>query len=68
MKYILKENRLGLPAGSFVYTYTGATYGLDRDDEYYTGVPHVAVTAIEDGSGPFITCPISNLEEISNVH
>ncbi len=63
-KFILTEDRLGLTKGTKVYEYTGATYGLDTDDMWRTGVPHSAVTLDEDGCTPFITIPVYDLEEI----
>lgn len=66
-KFILKEDRLGIPAGSIVYEFSGHTYGLERDEFLATGKYHFAVTLKDDGQYPFITVTQDMVEEIELV-
>lgn len=66
-KFLLLKDRLGNAAGSIVYECSKNNYGLVSDDERATGVKHIAVTENPDGDYPFITAPVSILEEIINV-
>lgn len=50
--------------GDIVYEFIGYDYGLSRDDSIATGTIHTSVTIEADGSGPFFTVPVHNLEEV----
>lgn len=52
-----------IPAGSTVYQYTGYDYGLAKDDTQITGWQHMSVTLNRDGSTPFFTIPVKDLDE-----
>jgi hypothetical protein len=63
--YRLKNARFEHPAGTICYPATGYDYGLCRDDEAATGIPHRSVTLDPAGGNPFFTCPIVDLEPLS---
>lgn len=70
-KYRIKEQPvIGSSAGQeqqkgdIVYEFIGHDYGLARDDSIATGTIHTSVTIEADGSSPFFTVPVHNLEEI----
>lgn len=52
--------------GDIVILHQGHDYGLVRDDEYFTGVAHIAVTP-ESGEGPFFTIPLTHVEELNGI-
>lgn len=53
----------GTPAGTVVFEYFGADYGLCGDDFRLTGKPHIAVSV--SGKAPFFTTPKENLELVA---
>lgn len=63
----LLRERFEHKAGTVVYTYTGATYGLCQDDYLESGIKHTAVTLNPDGSIPFFTVPVRDLAQ-ENIH
>jgi hypothetical protein len=62
--YKLKKKRFNHKAGTIVYDAEGHDYGLARDDTYDTGIKHISVTLKKDGSNPFFTVPLEDLELI----
>jgi hypothetical protein len=62
MKYILLKDRFEHKAGTTVYFYTGPTYGLVSEDTFDSGIEHLAVTLKPDGTHPFFTVAIDELE------
>lgn len=65
MKYRLKRERLGWPAGTIVYRLKNHDYGLARDDTRATGIDHISVTQDPAGGYPSITATYDDLEEIA---
>jgi hypothetical protein len=63
-KFILKEPRFDIPAGTKVYEFTSHDYGLARDDTMFMGREHISVTEASDGATPFFTTPVEILEEV----
>ncbi len=51
-------------AGTVVYPIRGDDYGLARDDERATGIPHRSVTLDRAGGYPSFTVAEANLESI----
>jgi len=65
MKYrILKDSKLEpkAKAGTIVYRCRFNDYGCADDDEYVTGVEHIACTLNENGNYPFFTVPKPDLD------
>jgi hypothetical protein len=50
--------------GDIVFNSMMHDYGCSNDDTRYTGIEHISVTLKEDGSYPFFTIPIRDLQEI----
>lgn len=62
---MLKDSKLEsrAKAGTIVYRYGGYDYGCSNDDRRYTGIEHEAMTLQPDGSGPFFTVPVPDMEK-----
>lgn len=58
----LLADRFGHKAGITVYDSKGYDYGLARDDTRNFAEEHISVTENEDGSYPFFTVPVRELE------
>ncbi len=52
----------GHPAGTKCYEFHGHDYGCAREDTMYSGVSHISMTLNEDGSGPYFTIPLEDLD------
>jgi len=61
--YRLLADRFDYKAGSLAYDYAGYDYGCRYDDESETGIEHRTLTAKPDGSGPFFTIPVRDIQE-----
>lgn len=66
MKYRLKHARFKHPVNTVVYPFSGHTYGLVYEDTEATGLEHTAVTLNADGSGPFFTVPVNELDPVND--
>jgi len=54
----------GVPPGTVVYKSQKYDYGMAREDEWFTGQPHISVSLNSDGDYPFFTVPVHKLEEL----
>lgn len=69
MKYRMKHDSKLEPrakAGTIVYSQRGPDYGLARDDERMTGIPHRTVTLNSNGDYPGFTVPAHDLEVVKD--
>lgn len=66
MKYRLKTDRLGRPAGTIVYRAKGYDYGLASEDTRDTGIEHTSVTLDPGGGYPSFTVAWRDLEELED--
>ena len=52
----------GHPVGTVCYEFHGHDYGCSREDTEFSGVSHISMTLNADGSGPYFTIPVEDLE------
>ena len=64
MRYKLRRDRFEYPAGTVVYRFHGADYGLAGEDRRATGVEHMSVTLSPSGDYPFFTVPVTDVEPL----
>ena len=65
-KYLLLAPRFEHPAGRIVYKFQGYDYGLARDDEEFTGIPHLSLTTDPLGvATPFFTVSVTDIMELN---
>lgn len=63
-QYKLTKDRFEHKAGTVAHEFTGRDYGCKTADELDTGFVHLLLTVNADGSGPFFTIPVTDVEEI----